>query len=93
MKIELVKGYSIKRKSEKLHKARLGKEKHMKIEEELKGVLKTFNAIEVGDCFTLNGNYYIKTDEGDAINLSSGRHFAVSYDRAVCPVNAKVVVE
>ncbi len=65
----------------------------MKIEEELKGVLKTFNAIGVGDCFMLNGNYYIKTDEGDALNLSNGMSFRFSYDRPVVPVKAKVVIE
>ena len=70
-----------------------GKEKHMKIERELKEMYITFSAIEMGDCFTANGKYYIKTDEGDAVNLSSGRHFKFNYDRQLIPVNAKVVVE
>jgi len=51
-----------------------------------------FDLVNIGDVFMADGEFYIKTNTGKAVDLSTGDVSMVTGSRAVTLVNAKLVV-
>lgn len=64
----------------------------MKIEQGTLGKQTKFRELAAGDCFTVDGEIFITTDEGSGTNLDDGTITGFSYEDVVTPLPAAKVV-